>query len=356
MSNNEFGNLKGVHHPSLHAFFVPTPTGLVLSNHDNTSPEVVDTNAKQPIPSIISSSTSVPKLKSPILSSSNSISSTLLFNTPASTTIRPPPPPLIVNDPSFNDKTPINKSHADGTCWIAPLLGVLGTVGVVAIAIIYLIGRNKKKNAIYVHDDSLNLSRGYDDQHPTVPKTPEAAKILPNSYQSWASLSTINTSAANNNDGEKNNIIHHAQEHSLPPPAYTSIRQKRMTADTLVDDNHVAMMLQNQYSPQLAFSPSLVAGEFQQQQQQLVEERPPLPTLSPSNTLIDNAGALSSTNDVKSENYHYSFDQRPKRIEIYEPQVNLQDDNSFNPYSYSHDDEDDSKTKEHYIVNINSKQ
>ncbi|KAI7888221.1 uncharacterized protein EV154DRAFT_426006 [Mucor mucedo] len=142
------------------------------------------------------------------------------------------------------------------------------------------------------------------------------------------------------------------QEHSVPPPAYTSIRQKRMTADTLVDDRHVAMMLKNQYSPQLAFSPSLVAGEFQQQQ---LEERPPLPTLSPSNTLIDNAGVLSSSDAkptaVESENYHYSFDQRPKKIEIYEPQVNLQD-----AYAYSHDDEDDSKPKEHYIVNINSNQ
>ncbi|KAI9246626.1 hypothetical protein EDC94DRAFT_502083, partial [Helicostylum pulchrum] len=103
----------------------------------------------------------------------------------------------------------------------------------------------------------------------------------------------------------------------------TSIRQKRMTADTLVDENNISMLLKNQYAPQLAFSPSLVAGEFQQQQQ--LEERPPLPTISPSNTLIDNAGVLSGTSQPKVQVYHYSFDQRPKKIEIYEPQVNLHD-------------------------------
>lgn len=348
MSNNELGNLKGPHHP-LHAFFVPTPTGLVLSNSAITSPEVntIATSAKATSSS--TSSISESQSKSAVAFNSPVISPTLLLNSPIPTRL----PPLLVNDPSFHDKTPMSRSHADGTCWVAPLLGVLGTVGVVAIAIIYLIGRNKKKNAIYVHDESLNLSRGYDQSPP--PAKPEAAKVLPNSYQSWASLSTINTSAANN-DQEKKNIIH--QEHSLPPPAYTSIRQKRMTADTLVDDKHIAMMLKNQYSPQLAFSPSLVAGEFQQQQ--LEEERPPLPTISPSNTLIDNAGVLSCTakpiERTKSEKYHYSFDQRPKKIEIYEPQVNLHDDNPFNSYSYSHDEEDDFKTKEHHIVNINSNQ
>lgn len=346
MSNNEFGNLKGPHHP-LHAFFVPTPAGLVLSNSDNTSPEV-DTIATSDKPTI--SSTSVSKLKTAIASSRHTISSTLSFNTPIATK----PPPLIINSPSFNDKTPMNKSHADGICWIAPLLGVLGTLGVVAVAIIYLIGRNKKKNAIYVHNESLNISRKYDHSPP--PATPEAAKVLPNSYQSWASLSTINTSAANNEQEKKNSIIHQEQ-HILPPPAYTSIRQKRMTADTLVDDKHIAMMLKNQYSPQLAFSPSLVAGEFQQQQ---LEERPPLPTISPSNTLIDNAAILSDIKplqQIKSEKYHYSFDQRPKKIEIYEPQVNLHDDdNPFIPYSYSTDEEEDSKTREHHIININSNQ
>ncbi|KAI9358987.1 hypothetical protein BD770DRAFT_303369, partial [Pilaira anomala] len=105
----------------------------------------------------------------------------------------------------------------------------------------------------------------------------------------------------------------------------TSIRQKRMTADTLVDENNISILLKSQYAPQLAFSPSLVAGEFQLQQQLQNEDRPPLPTatISPSNTLIDNAGVLSSSQKV--EHYHYSFDQRPKRIEIYEPQVNLDD-------------------------------
>ncbi|KAI8645984.1 hypothetical protein BD408DRAFT_337620 [Parasitella parasitica] len=111
-----------------------------------------------------------------------------------------------------------------------------------------------------------------------------------------------------------------------PPPAYTttitSKREKRLTADTLVDE-HSLSMLKSQYSPQLAFSPSLVAGEFQQQL-----DHPPLPNttnnqqISPSNTLIDNAGVLS---DEKQANY-YSYDSQQRvRIEMYDPQVNLHD-------------------------------
>ncbi|KAI8879148.1 hypothetical protein K501DRAFT_152579, partial [Backusella circina FSU 941] len=98
----------------------------------------------------------------------------------------------------------------------------------------------------------------------------------------------------------------------------TTKEEKRLTSDTLVEPASVAM-LKTQYSPQLAFSPSLVAGEFPQQQQQ-----ESFPTelqqanklgISPSNTLIDNASIISDK----------AQQQRP-RIEIYEPQINLPED------------------------------
>ncbi|KAF1807355.1 hypothetical protein FB192DRAFT_1247076, partial [Mucor lusitanicus] len=135
-----------------------------------------------------------------------------------------------------------------------------------------------------------------------------------------------------------------------PPPAYsmttakTPVQQKRLTADTLVDEPSLSM-LKSQYSPQLAFSPSLVAGEFQQQL-----DHPPLPntaTLSPSNTLIDNAGVLS--ND-KNQNY-YSHDSQQQRIkiEMYDPQVNLhggeddEDDGFGAPYNKSYPNHQEEK-------------
>ncbi|KAI8984306.1 hypothetical protein BDF20DRAFT_799975, partial [Mycotypha africana] len=71
---------------------------------------------------------------------------------------------------------------------------------------------------------------------------------------------------------------------SSPYPTM-SVREKRLTADTLVDETS-SLMLKKQYSPQLAFSPSLSAdgGMLAVQQQQQSDL-----SISPSNTLIDNA-------------------------------------------------------------------
>ncbi|GAA5815237.1 hypothetical protein MFLAVUS_008743 [Mucor flavus] len=349
MSNNQLDSLKESHRP-IHAFYAPPPTGFILSDdNDNrdAKPVIATTLSIKP------TSTSAPKPNSSVVSinSSRSVTTVSIISTvPSVAPVNMKPPPFInnVNDPSFNSKTPMNRENKDELPWLAPLLGVLGTLGVVAIGIIYLIGRNRKKKSNATFSDETNdrsMARHFPKQH---------LQAMPNTYQSWASLSTINTSAENNQ--EKKKIIIHQQEHVPPPPAYTSIRQKRMTADTLVDENNTSMLLKNQYAPQLAFSPSLVAGEFQQQQQ--LEERPPLPTISPSNTLIDNAGVLSGTTQPKLQDYNYSFDQRSKKIEMYEPQVNLHDgENPFIPYSYSNDEDKENteteKKEDHRdIVNV----
>ncbi|KAI9257408.1 hypothetical protein BY458DRAFT_518851 [Sporodiniella umbellata] len=73
-----------------------------------------------------------------------------------------------------------------------------------------------------------------------------------------------------------------------PPPVYTAMamptpakKEKRWTEQS----NLVDSMLKSQYSPQLAFSPSLVAGEFKQD---VAPPVPPVPTLlSPSHTLVN---------------------------------------------------------------------
>ncbi|KAL9545121.1 hypothetical protein MBANPS3_007298, partial [Mucor bainieri] len=247
---------------------------------------------------------------SALVSASSSMPSPTVAMLPPS--INPPP-----YDSSFdNDKSASTSDNGNNVPWLAPLLGVLGAMGVIIIAIIYFVRRRRYKSS------SRSVAP---NDHRRNPRNPQP--ITANKHSSWASLSTINTSAGagvvNNMSGEEKTSIHMLQ----PPPAYskttitttkTSVQQKRLTADTLVDEPSLSM-LKSQYSPQLAFSPSLVAGEFQQQL-----DHPPLPntaTLSPSNTLIDNAGVLSNE---KNQNY-YSHDAQQQRIkiEMYDPQVNL---------------------------------
>ncbi|GAN02548.1 hypothetical protein MAM1_0024d01992 [Mucor ambiguus] len=266
--------------------------------------------------------------------SSSMPSSTVAMLPPS---INPPP-----HDSSFdNDKSASTSDNGNNVSWLAPLLGVFGAMGVIFIAIIYFVRRRRYKSSSrsVVPNDHCN---------PRCPK-----RIAANKHSSWASLSTINTSAGagavTTVSGEEKTSIHMLQ----PPPAYsmttkkTPVQQKRLTADTLVDEPSLSM-LKSQYSPQLAFSPSLVAGEFQQQL-----DHPPLPnttTLSPSNTLIDNAGALSNE---KNQNY-YSHDAQQQRIkiEMYDPQVNLHntgmdgedDDDGFEaPYKKSYPNHQEEK-------------
>lgn len=304
-----------------------------------------------------------PKSHSSIASASSSMPSPIVLILPSS--INPPP-----HDSSFdNDKSASTSDNGNNAPWLAPLLGIFGSMGIIIVAIIYFVRRrrNKLSSRSVVPNDRRN-------PHYSNP-------IAANKHSSWASLSTINTSAAAATAAtaatmseEEKKSIHMLQ----PPPAYsttitkTPVRQKRLTADTLVDEPSLSM-LKSQYSPQLAFSPSLVAGEFQQQL-----DHPPLPnitTISPSNTLIDNAGVLSNE---KNENL-YSHERI--KIEMYDPQVNLHDaamdsdddDNGFEaPYNNNYRNHQEGKvnaaasegdkhiaadataTTEHQIINMNN--
>lgn len=299
------------------------------------------------------------KSNSQIASASSSMPSSVITKLPPF--INYPPPP---HDNAFdNNKSTSTSDNNNNVPWLAPLLGVLGTMGVIITAIIFFVRRRR-----YKLEPKVSV---YDD--PSSRRNQRHKPITANKYTSWASLSTINTSDPNMLEEEKKSM------HMLqPPPAYsstTTVRQKRLTADTLVDEPSFSM-LKSQYSPQLAFSPSLVAGEFQQQL-----EHPPLPTtnnnqqISPSNTLIDNAGVLSNE---KNDNY-YSYDaqqhQQRIKIEMYDPQVNLHNadyddvgvDEFETPFNYPNNQEEkvnasegdkhinaDTTAASHQVISMNS--
>ncbi|CAO3615131.1 unnamed protein product [Mucor hiemalis] len=366
MSRNYLGDLKekpqldGTHH----AFYAVPPAELVLNHDRSTAPSASigghSHKAVVATPTPIHS-TNEPKIKiytalmppthnvihfnsiSSIYSSGSSLPSSVPSNHNYKMS-----PPLVNNESdnsSFKKADQTNRNNSDEIPWLAPLLGVLGTLGLVGIIILYLIGRKKKKRNNRSDNSRVNQFMNNNNNG----NAPE--QQLSNSYQSWASLSTINMSAGN--EEKQNAQTQEKTQHVPPPPAYTSVKQKRLTSDTLVDENSVSVMLKNQYSPQLAFSPSLIAGDFQQQRLEEVVEKPPLPTMSPSNTLIDNAGVIN--NPSKTENYHYSFDHRPKKIEMYDPQVNLQtDSNPFIPYSYSNDETEEKQSEDNLRLHDNN--
>ncbi|CAO3634534.1 unnamed protein product [Mucor fragilis] len=349
--------ISGGHLP-VHAFYIPPHAANVVLATSSVARKATE-NAKQKLvfatPTTtrpfreIQTAAIIPThiqpsrgYSSPVSASSSMPSSTVAMLPPS---INPPP-----YDSSFdNDKSASTSDNGNNVPWLVPLLGVIGGMGVMIIAIIYFIRRRRYKL-------SSRSVVSNDHRNPHYPKP-----ITANKHSSWASLSTINTSTAvgtgaavTTMSGEEKASIHMLQ----PPPAYsmtttkTPVQQKRLTADTLVDEPSLSM-LKSQYSPQLAFSPSLVAGEFQQQL-----EHPPLPnttTLSPSNTLIDNAGVLSNE---KNQNY-YSHDAQQQRIkiEMYDPQVNLHNadmdgeeddededkDGSEAPYNKSYPDHQEEK-------------
>ncbi|KAL7321172.1 hypothetical protein PS15m_000971 [Mucor circinelloides] len=375
-------DISGRHLP-VHAFYRPPQAAHIalatsaVTTHETTSSSkqkqaFATATATRPFrviqtAAIIPTHFQHPKSHSSIASVSSSMPSPIVAILPSS--INPPP-----HDSSFdNDKSASTLDNGNNAPWLAPLLGVFGTMGIIIVAIIYFIRRRRNKLS--------SRSVGPNDRRNPHYSSPIAA----NKHSSWASLSTINTSAAAATTAaaavaaattmleEEKKSIHMLQ----PPPAYsttitkTPVRQKRLTADTLVDEPSLSM-LKSQYSPQLAFSPSLVAGEFQQQL-----DHPPLPnitTISPSNTLIDNAGVLSNE---KNENL-YSHERI--KIEMYDPQVNLHDavtdsddDDGFEaPYNnnyHNHQEEkvnavasegdkhiaaDATATTEHQIINMSN--
>ena len=274
------------------AFYAVPPAGLMLN---------VDKNNQSTITKVY---TAILPTHRVIHTMSHSASSSMI---PSATPSAHMSPPLINNNMgsnnNFSSNSNRNTEDSDELLpWIAPLLGALGFMGLICLVFWCCMRKKYKRRNRIQHQE----------------------RRMPTSYNSWASISTLNTTAP-----DKKEI------HASPPPAYTK-QQKRLTADTLVDEHGMSSMLKNQYAPQLAFSPSLVAGEFHQQQ---LDSAPPLPHLmSPSDTLID----------VKGESYHYSFDKRPK-IEMYEPQVHG-DNNPFIPYTNGADGDNNQKEEKEEIV------
>jgi uncharacterized membrane protein YciS (DUF1049 family) len=349
MSDLHDGVLIKGHRP-VHAFYLPPYSNLVLSSATAkdrfaTSPTSTIHTA---IPTRIRHSTS-----HSIMSSSNSASPSV-----SPFIIENSLPPL--SSPVQNDSSPhisLNENSSDLSCWIAPLLGVLGALGVIATITICCRRRRRHRNK---KEAAAAAIKRQQQQSPDTFTSSYQQRTLTNSYQSWNSFSTIR------NDENKKSTI----SNIFPPTTTNNNKQKRWTADTLVEEPTLAM-LKKQYSPQLAFSPSLVAGELQQQQQQ--QHLPALPEtavvynhhLSPSNTLIDNAGVLSSSTDSEKKSYFHHFEHglhRP-RIEMYDPQVNLHDESPFEtPYPYCNDQNQEShstrnqeKEASYQVIDINDK-
>lgn len=365
---------KQVHHPPVHAFYVAQqqqPNGPEIIIEEDTNGNRKAILAATPTNSASMIKPTIKRIQTTAIDqNASSISSASSSSTPSFINSKMSPPLINAVDSSlFNDKTSTDRENANDLPWLAPLLGVLGTLGVIAIALLYLIGRNRKKKASV----AVTMINDDEDADNTRGESTFTGGRLPNIYKSWASFSTFNTSAVDLAP-EKKSTFHHDNllSPSTPPPAYyhTTKQQKRLTADTLVDheDNSSMIMLKSQYSPQLAFSPSLVAGEFQQQQ----EDRPPLPfinncsTLSPSNTLIDNAGVLLQEEEDSKDSHYWCAsissahdpNKKKKRIEMYEPQVNLLVQDPFiSPDSYYTDDKEVEEKKaadSHHIVDMDN--
>jgi hypothetical protein len=355
MSDHHSGALKG--HRPIHAFYLPPPANFVLSSTVSASEkETFATPTPTTAPFRIYTAIPTP-FYHPAHPNSHSMMISMSSNS-ANPSISPfviakSPPPLNTSSP-HNDNTTTsmveNPSESKDLPWIAPLLGVLGTLGLIAIVAATIIcccrRRNKKEAAM--RQRKRQLQQQQHEQRNTFTSSYQQ-RTLTNSYQSWNSFSTIR------NDENKKTISHIFSPHAAAgsTDCTTTNKQKRWTADTLVEEPSLAM-LKKQYSPQLAFSPSLVAGELQQQQHLVaLPENAAFNHLSPSNTLIDNAGVLSSTIDLdKKKSYFHHLEHnnnnghRP-RIEMYDPQVNLQDENPFEaPYPYCNDQ----KEQTHCII------
>ncbi|KAI9474006.1 MAG: hypothetical protein EXX96DRAFT_580194 [Benjaminiella poitrasii] len=220
-------------------------------------------------------------------------------------------PPVVMNAVSpfatLSPNTPIPSSgsqHSNGSNntvpWLAPTLSILAALGVMAIAVFFFVlGRRK-----------INTRRG--------------TELRNKKHESWGSVSTIRTSVIEEGNNEK------SFSHGFPPPAYyTATKQKRLTADTLVgDENEDTMyMLKKQYAPQLASSPTFGAGEFEKQEEELSPLRPvhySLRLASSNSTLVH----IPSSGDSQKS----GLDSRPKRIEMYDPQVNLHNEAGEDPF------------------------
>lgn len=328
MSDLHAGVLKG--HQKNHAFYLSPPANLVLSTVSAAEKETFATPTPTTAPFRIY--TAIPTyFYRPGHPKNHSITISISSNS-ANPSISPPaivkalPPPSVpVASSSHNDTTSLTKTSAESKdlTWLTPLLGALGALGVIAIvaAIVFFCYRRRNKEEVAMLQRQCRQQQQFHTFNSSYQQ-----RTLTNSFQSWNSCSTIR------NDENRKRASHIFSPVAVTDSNNCITKQKRWTADTLVEEPSLAM-LKNQYSPQLAFSPSLFADELQQQQHLSVPETA-FSLVSPSNTLIDNDGVLSSTDlDQKKSYFHHleRKDHRP-RIEMYEPQVNLHEDPLETPY------------------------
>lgn len=166
------------------------------------------------------------------------------------------------NNSGFGDKA-ISESKPDPLCFVGPLLGAIAGLGLLAFIMMYCI---RQMNEPYYR-----------------PPNPKAICYLrdpePAMVAAYLSVTT-------------------------PTP----VKEKRLTSDTLVGSWSSAAF-KSQYSPQLALSPSLFAGQIKEDNTQPTLK--PESTISPSNTLIDQSDWVLGS----------SLDNHQTKLNIYEPQL-----------------------------------
>lgn len=171
------------------------------------------------------------------------------------------------NDSEFGDKA-VPESKSDTLCFVGPLLGAIAGLGLLAFFMMYCIRQMNKPKMTYPY------YRRPDPKTICYVKDPEPAMLA-----AYVSATT-------------------------PTP----VKEKRLTSDTLVGSWSSAAF-KSQYSPQLALSPSLFAGQIKEDCTQPTLK--PEPTLSPSNTLIDKSDWVLCS----------SLDNHQTKLNIYEPQL-----------------------------------
>ncbi|KAI8982497.1 hypothetical protein BDB01DRAFT_148379 [Pilobolus umbonatus] len=238
------------------------------------------------------------------------------------------------NDMPLSDTSPQSNIEKNNTTWLAPLFGALGTLILLIIILICMVRRNKRLNRT-----NRNIPG---PRHKKYQQPSEETDL--NKHSSWTSFSTVTPSTDYDPDkATKITVLDTPSNYNQDP---LSVQEKRLTNDTLVDPcSFPVMMLNKQYSPQLAFSPSLAPSEFQQQismppqgcYSDMMYHRKEY--LSLDDKLPDYATQYGQSTD---NSYTYVKDRIKPRINIYVPKMNLPTDfeNPFHPYPYPDEKEE----------------
>ncbi|KAI9025261.1 hypothetical protein CLU79DRAFT_744757 [Phycomyces nitens] len=152
-------------------------------------------------------------------------------------TSTPRPPPGFV--PGYNRPPSILHQHKPPTHLLGPILGAFAGLIVLAGFVLCLVRRRRP------------FSRTQKVLH-TFQETNESK-----TRQGWGTTMTHSWSTLGSSSS--------AFSACPPPPVYTPKDTRRLTADTLVDlppFRHNSLSSKNQYTPQLAFSPSAMGDRF----------------------------------------------------------------------------------------------